>query len=940
MNMQAALRGLQRFNLTARLMVASGLALLVGGGAALTALTVQDAASFQADLHSRAQDELGALAPLIADQAVIGDYAVIQQLFTARARSMHIESIEWTDRRGATVRSGDQSNRAAAPAWFQRRLGIEAPAVHQDLNIGGMKYGRLTVRMTGEPVLDRLWESFKTGASILTVALGANLLFILAVLRMGLRPLAELNRGTRRLADGDYSVRIEASGPPEMRKTIGVFNHAAAMIEGLHGSLQQQRRALVQARDELESRVEHRTAELAQANQGLTTEMAERATLLEDLMQSEERFRMLTKLSSDWFWEQDAELRFLQITEGMHTFGGIPREAHVGKRRWELPHTEIVGDDWEPHKAVLAARQPFRDLLLRRVVAGGVRYVQVSGAPRYSRDGQFAGYRGVAKDVTNEKQTELALIAARDAADAASRAKSEFLANMSHEIRTPMNGILGMAGMLLDSQLQPREAHFARTMQRSAVALLKVINDILDFSKIEAGKLDLDKIDFDPRSAIDETLQAFAGAAHGKGIELACSVDVGVPGMLCGDPGRLQQVLSNLLGNAIKFTAVGEVVVDVGAGASTDDEVSLRVSVRDTGVGIEADALERVFDAFTQADGSTTRKYGGTGLGLTISRQLVRMMGGEIGVSSRRGCGSCFWFTVRLAKSERVAPMSLPSLEGRHVLVVDDSSTNREILRYQLAAGGMIVHSAASGAEAQATLRSAIEPFDLVILDVNMPDVSGFALAEGIRTEHRFDSMRLVMLSSIGDDLPRERLSQLDVAGWLTKPVGQAQLYGALSKALEGTQLGSLELLDPRASDQRFCGTVLLAEDNDVNRLVAISMLESFGLQVDVAGNGTEALEAISRASYDIVLMDCQMPEMDGFDATALIRAREADTDRSVIVALTAHAMDGDRERCLAVGMDDYLSKPFAREDLARLLSRWMSQGPSLEAMTLAGALE
>ena len=940
MHNQAAPRGLQRLGLTARLMLASGLALLVGGGALLAALTARDAASFQGDLHVRAQDELVALVPLIADQAVVGDYAVIQQLFAARSRSTHIESIGWTDRRGAAVKSTDQRNVAAVPTWFQRWLDIEPPAVQQDLSIGGVNYGRLTVRMTANPVLEHLWQSFKTGAAILAAALGFNLLLILAVLRIGLRPLAALNHGTHRLGAGEYSVRIDAAGPPEMRKTIDAFNHAAAMIESLHESLRQQRRALEQARDELESRVEHRTAELAQANLELTTDVAERAVLLGDLLQSEERFRMLTKLSSDWYWEQDADLRFVQITEGAHTFGGIARESHVGKLRWELPHTEIVGDDWEPHKATLAAREPFRDLLLRRVVPGDIRYIQVSGAPRYAHDSSFAGYRGVAKDVTPEKQAELALIAARDAADAASRAKSEFLANMSHEIRTPMNGILGIAGMLLESQLAPREAQFARTMQRSAMALLQVINDILDFSKIEAGKLDLDIVDLDPRAVLDDTLQAFASAAHGKGIELAGSVEASVPGMLRGDPGRIQQVLSNLIANAIKFTPAGEVVVEAQTSASTAQGITLRFSVRDTGIGIEANALDRIFDAFTQADGSTTRKFGGTGLGLTISRQLVRMMGGEIGVSSRVGCGSCFWFTVQVGRPAHVGPARWPRFEERRVLVVDDNASNREILRQQLTASGMAVCSAASVAEAQAILHSSIDPFHVAIVDVEMPDTGGIDLAERIRAEHRFDPMRLVMLSSIAHDPSRDRLARLDVGAWLTKPVGQAQLYAALAAAFEGAQVDSHTVRGPAASRQRFCGTVLLAEDNDVNRLVATSMLESLGLQVDVAASGTEALEATAQTRYDIVLMDCQMPEMDGFDATAAIRAREGDADRCVIVALTAHAMDGDRERCLAVGMDDYLSKPFAREDLARLLSRWLPHGPSLTAMTITGGLD
>jgi PAS domain S-box-containing protein len=936
----ALLRGFQSLGLTARLMAVSGLALLVGGLAVLSALTAQDAARFQADLDSRARHELNALVPLIADQAVVGDYAVIQQLLAARARSLHVFAIEWTDRRGAVLRSADPPPGTVAPGWFRRLVSIAAPTVQHDLNIGGTGYGRLTIRMSADLVLDHLWLSSQTGATILATTLGANLLLILAVLHFGLRPLSALNHNTHRLGAGDYSVRIDPTGPPEMRKAIGVFNRAAEMIQELHDSLQRQQRTLEQARDELGSRVEHRTAELERANMELRAKMAERAALLADLMKSEERFRMLTMLSSDWYWEQDADLRFVQITEGAHNCGGIRREAHVGKRRWELPHTEIVGDDWEPHKATLAAREPFRNLLLRRVFQDGMRYVKVSGAPHFAPDGSFAGYRGVATDVTHEKQAEFALIAARDAADTASRAKSEFLANMSHEIRTPMNGILGMVGMLLDSRLEPRQAHFARTMQRSAVALLKVINDILDFSKIEAGKLDLEEVDFDPRAALGETLQAFASAAYGRGIELAGDVDAGVCDMVRGDPGRIQQVLSNLIGNAIKFTGHGDVVVDLRTDASTDQDVTLRFTVRDTGIGIEPEALDRIFDAFTQADGSTTRRYGGTGLGLTISRQLVGMMGGEIGVSSERGIGSRFWFTVRLRRSAQRAPMSVAMLAGRRVLVVDDSRTNREILHHQLAAAGMIVHSAASGAVAQAMLQSGRVPYDLAILDVNMPGFDGLQLAERIRAQPRFDPLRLVMLSSIGHDLSGDRLVRLDVDGSLTKPVEQSQLYGVLARALDGARAESSDAAEPPRFEQRFCGKVLLAEDNDVNRLVATSMLEAFGLAVDVACDGVEALEASARTRYDLVLMDCQMPEMDGFAATAVIRERESEAERSVIVALTAHAMDGDRERCLAFGMDDYLSKPFSREDLARLLARWMPQGPSLEAMTITGELE
>ena len=800
-------------------MLISGLALILGGGAVLAAFAVRDAAALQAALQARAQEEADALVPLIVEPAALGNNAAIQQILAARTRAKSIHVIEWIDRRGAAVRSAVASTQSVAPAWFQRALAVEPPTVQHDVWAGGRSQGRLSVRMTAAPALDHVWGSFETGAAILSAALLANLLLILAVLRVGLRPLLILNRGTQRLGAGDYDVRVEPTGPPEMRETINVFNRAARMIQGLHQSLQRQQRALEMARDELESRVARRTAELAQANLALHVEVAERAAALRDLMQSEERFRMLTTLSADWFWEQDAELRFVQISEGEHNTGGITRAAHIGKKRWELPDTQIADNDWEPHKALLAARQPFRDLLLRRTVPGGIRHVLASGAPHYGPDGAFAGYRGIGRDVTHEKQAEFALIAARDAADAASRAKSEFLANMSHEIRTPMNGILGMAGLLLETRLEPQQAQFARTMQRSAVALLKVLNDILDFSKIEAGKLDLEEHDVDLRALVGETLQVFSSAAESKGLALGLDIDARVPGMLRGDSGRIRQVLSNLIGNAIKFTAAGEVAVSLAVepGSENDRELSLRVGVRDTGIGVAPDALDRIFDAFSQADGSTTRQYGGTGLGLTISRQLVRMMGGEIGVASQIKRGSQFWFTLRL----------------RRVALAAASSSLR---------GGVSADPAPRG--------------------------------------------------------------------------------------------------DPAPIQPHFKGHVLLVEDNDVNQLVAGLMLESFGLQVDVAADGMAAVAATAQTRYDLVLMDCQMPGIDGFAATAAIRRRERPAERCTIVALTAHAMQGDRDRCLAAGMDDYLTKPIDREQLIAVLARWIAQPAALEAMTVTADLD
>jgi PAS domain S-box-containing protein len=924
--------GVGRLGLTRRLLLASGLVLAVGGGVLLAALTAHDAARFGADIEQRAKSELDVIEPLVADRAVIGDYSLLGRLIDARIRDPNIMAVTWVDRHGATVGSVDTQRVTVAPAWFAAAAAVPAPVVERDLVIGGATYGRITVRLTAAPTLDHLWNGFKTGAMILAGVLGGNLLLILAVLSAGLRPLAALNVGTRRLGAGDFSVRLTPEGPPEMRETAQVFNAAAGTIQQMHASLREQQRALECARDELESRVAQRTGELERANADLRAEMAERLALLRDLTESEERFRMLTELSSDWYWEQDAQLRFVQITSGAHNFGGIPREAHVGKTRWELPHTRIVGEDWGAHKAALAAREQFHDLLLERDLPGGIRYVSVTGGPRYDAAGNFVGYRGVAKDVTHVKRGERELVRAKEEAEAAARAKSVFLANMSHEIRTPMNGLLGTAALLIETALDARQAQLAGMLHRSAVALLDVINGILDFSKIEAGKLGLEAVDFDPRVLLDETLQTFAGNAHAKGLELVCDVERAVPARMRGDPARIRQVLFNLVGNAIKFTAHGHVAVELWAGDLDGRGLQVFFVVRDTGIGIEAPALNRIFAPFAQADESTTREFGGTGLGLTISRQLARLMGGDVDVESRPGRGSCFTFRVRLPVVVAASPadgMDGALLRGRRVLVVDDNDTVRESYVCRLTEAGAVATGTADAAQALRLLAGPGPSFDLAVVDACIGTDCGVELTERIRRSRAPDPPRVVLLDSLGNDATRRPQHNDGIAVRLTKPVRPAVLVGACVRALGTVEPAAPETVPANAHETlRFAGDVLLVEDNEVNQLVASAVLEGLGLRVDLARTGREAIDALGRRDYDIVLMDCQMPEMDGLEATRAIRAAEATGTRHPIIALTAHAMLGDRERCLRAGMDDYLSKPLVREQLIEVLVRWLPVQP------------
>ena len=517
------------------------------------------------------------------------------------------------------------------------------------------------------------------------------------------------------------------------------------------------------------------------------------------LIVSEARFLSLTRLSSNWYWQQDAELRFVDTTSRGTDRGGLTPHQHLGLCRWELPYTEPVGVTWQDHRATLLARQPFHDLLLRRRAPDGrTHYVEVSGAPIYDIEGAFAGYHGFARDVTQRIEAEAALRDAKQEADSASAAKSRFLANMSHEIRTPMNGLLGMAGLLLDEPLSAQQHERVQLLVDSGRTLLVIINDILDFSKIEAGQLKIERIAFDLHDTVEQMVRMYAVQAQAKSLPLLVSLQAPTPTVLVGDPGRLKQVLGNLLANAVKFTEHGNVTLRVRLGAvdtgAALPRTMLRVEVEDSGVGIPLAVAEQLFQPFTQADASTTRRFGGTGLGLVISKHLVELMGGRIGLDRNRGSGSLFW--------------------------------------------------------------------------VELP----------VETT---------------DERPRAATAHhLDAAQWAGR-------------------------------------RALLVEDNAVNMIVAQTQLERLGLQVVTAVNGVLALEALDALVFDIVLMDCQMPEMDGYEAVQRwrgIEARHLGARRTAVIALTANAMAGDREHCLEAGYDDHLGKPFSRDDLQKILRQWLGQ--------------